>query len=167
MLSRAVTHRHFAIYFVLPDTVTVFQAWLKLDYWATTPLSSSSMCCSAHCICTILSAYNANKYTKWNAKISRDGKVKKYTNKSSRDNNRHDVSLHVLFHKNPVAWNIRCRTGADPGSQVRGGGVPKVNNCVQSHMPTLMKLCPQNCCEQDKQPEKSMELDFFTLQIFS
>ena len=49
--------------------------------------------------------------------------------------------------------------------------MPKVSNCVQStheikclDTPTLMKPCPHNCYERDKQPEKSMELDFFTLQ---
>ena len=34
--------------------------------------------------------------------VSRDGKVKKYMNKSSRDNNRQDASLQN-FHRNPVA----------------------------------------------------------------
>ena len=75
----------------------------------TTPLSSSEnwevtgneagcqCCCSLSMLSTEI-INNTNKYKEQLkiAEVSRDGRIEKYTNKSGRDYNRQDASLHVF-----------------------------------------------------------------------
>ena len=49
----------------------------------------------------------------------------------------------------------------------KGGGGAKINNCTcaKKFWPhPFNETMPTYCCKRDKQPEKSMDLDFFTLQ---
>ena len=42
------------------------------------------------------SPYKYKKRIK-NAQVGRDGRIKQYTNKSGKDNNKQDASLHLIF----------------------------------------------------------------------
>ena len=57
------------------------------------------------------------KSTKKIAEESRDGGIKKYTNKTDRDNNRQDVSLHALSWK-PCCLKRSCILSVVPTSLV-------------------------------------------------